>query len=172
MCEYAYYNVGTKISGYGYPERTWGSYLPGDEPGTRCRLDGNCDGDCPLTGRYYCPECGESKLSYNNEYDIFTCPVCMEMFSMIQIKALLHKWTCPECGDGDLEMDLKSGRLACNNCEARDIHIERLPLMYRAHIRRSQDQEERLRKAIDDQVDLLDKIDRLQSELNQRSAMV
>lgn len=49
-CPYAVWNKGCKIpkSNY-YPERAWGHYLPGDEPGWDCELlDGPCQPDnCP-----------------------------------------------------------------------------------------------------------------------------
>lgn len=49
-CPNLYYSKGHKIGcDPGYPEMAWGSYLPGDEPGYRCKLsDESCGGDPEL----------------------------------------------------------------------------------------------------------------------------
>lgn len=51
ICHYQYWFKGCKIpkSGY-YPERAWGAYLKGDEPGWMCEiLEDYCnDRDCPI----------------------------------------------------------------------------------------------------------------------------
>lgn len=63
-CEYAIWFEGCKQpKDNGMPERSWGCYLPGDEPGWECRFTGeNCTPDwneCPRISQpmIFCPNC-------------------------------------------------------------------------------------------------------------------
>lgn len=53
-CPYRYYQKGLKQPREnGMPERSWGYYLPGDEPGWMCGIDGDgcAQDDCPHIDR-------------------------------------------------------------------------------------------------------------------------
>ena len=49
MCEHRYYYQGYRTFGDNIPGYAQGAYFPGDEPGERCRLTGECcdTDDCP-----------------------------------------------------------------------------------------------------------------------------
>lgn len=86
-CRHAKWFKGHRIpASNGMPERAWGAYLPGDEPGWECGQTGEpCipeSLDCPLwhkTG-LWCPDCFSrghiSKLFFNEASEGLHCPVC------------------------------------------------------------------------------------------------
>ena len=74
----------------GMPERVWGAYLPGDEPGYNCSVTGN-----PCAGEVHFSECPRVVRAKK------LCPVCFEEGRVAALKvdpedpALPH-W-CPQC---------------------------------------------------------------------------
>ena len=87
----------------GIPERVWGCYLPGDEPGWYCKLSNCCPGgvhwaECPRIERSFqvCPLClvegqvATLKTDPENPDQPYWCPKCDSYWTGRD--SLMAKW--------------------------------------------------------------------------------
>ena len=92
VCPHSVWFSGCKIHrSNSMPERTWGAYLPGDEPGWNCAKTGDA---CP--GEMHWKECPRI------ERTLQICPICLIEGRAVNLRTDPEEpdqphW-CPECG--------------------------------------------------------------------------